>query len=168
MIERAAVFDESEAYRYSLIRKWGPRPGRVAFVMLNPSIADERVDDPTIRRCMAFAEREGYDQLEIVNLFAIRSKDPARLRSHPTPVGPENDAHILAAAKAADLVIAAWGVHGAYGLRARIVQRLLAGIPLKCLGFTSMNYPRHPLYVRGDAPLVALNGRRNEEEASVR
>ena len=36
-----------------------PQRLRVLFCMLNPSTADHRVDDPTVRRCDGFAARLG-------------------------------------------------------------------------------------------------------------
>ena len=45
----------------------------VAFVLLNPSTADEEGDDPTIRRCIGFAQRHGFGGLEAVNLYAYRA-----------------------------------------------------------------------------------------------
>lgn len=60
-MERHAKISDCGKYRYSLSRRWGEiRAGRppIVFVMLNPSTADHTVDDPTIRRCIAFAKRE--------------------------------------------------------------------------------------------------------------
>ena len=47
--------------------------------MLNPSTADATEDDPTIRACMAFAERWECGWLDVVNLYAFRATDPADL-----------------------------------------------------------------------------------------
>jgi len=70
MLNQGAVIDPTGDYRYSLWRVWHPKASRVAFIMLNPSQADATVDDPTIRRCIGFAQRWGYGSLEAVNLFA--------------------------------------------------------------------------------------------------
>ena len=59
--------------------------------MLNPSTADDRRDDPTIRRCMAFACAWGYSALER-NLFAWRATDPRELLVASDPTGgPRGD-----------------------------------------------------------------------------
>jgi len=149
-----AVFSPDRLYRYSLTRQWSlARP--MTLIMLNPALADAQRDDATIRRCLAFARRERCGSLEVVNLFALRSKDPAALRSHPEPVGEDNDVFIAAACPPGRLVVAAWGVHGAMFGRAAEVAAMLAarGVPLLCLGVTADGAPRHPLYVRGDQRL---------------
>jgi hypothetical protein len=151
-----AEFSLDRTYRYALWRTWS-RQGRSAlFVMLNPSTADETQNDPTIRRCIAFARRWGYGSLTVCNLFALRSTDPAALYSHADPVGPDNDEVIAGHANGAGIVIAAWGVHGALRGRGRTVAEELegAGCPVFCLGTTKDGHPRHPLYLRGDVEPV--------------
>ena len=59
-METSAVLSPCRQYRYALWRKWADGP-QVLFVMLNPSTADESVDDPTIRRCISFAKAWGFD-----------------------------------------------------------------------------------------------------------
>ena len=51
-----AVFSIDDDYRYRLSRLWNADKSIVAFVMLNPSTADATTDDPTIRRCLNYAE----------------------------------------------------------------------------------------------------------------
>src|SRR5688500_11357729 len=103
-----AVFDRSGRYRYRLWRRWGDG-GAVAFVMLNPSTADAERDDPTIRRCGGFARAWGFGSMVVVNLFALRSSDPQRLRRARDPVGRENDRHIIDVTGTSDAVVLAWG-----------------------------------------------------------
>lgn len=151
-----AVFDAGRVYRYSLYREWGDASRTVAFIMLNPSTADEVALDPTVLRCMRAAKRWGYGAGEVVNLFAYRSTDPRGLLAVDDPVGPENDRYIMAAAEDAVLVVAAWGVHGTLQGRAAAVVRLLEGVcELTCLGTTRAGHPRHPLYLRRDVQPVA-------------
>ena len=106
---RTAVFSTDDDYRYRLGRLWNADKPIVAFVMLNPSTADATTDDPTIRRCLNYAEDWGYGTLLVGNLFALRSTDPSRLHDHPEPVGPDNDEHLWEICEAAERVIAAWG-----------------------------------------------------------
>ena len=88
-IERAAVISKCGAYRYSLTRKWSDAP-LLSFVMLNPSTADAKEDDPTIRRCIGFARREGAGGLIVANLYALRSSSPEALWAARDPIGPQN------------------------------------------------------------------------------
>ena len=143
---RGALFDASARYRYCLWRRWSAG-GTVAFVMLNPSTADAERDDPTIRRCAGFARAWGFGGMTVVNLFALRATDPARLRRARDPVGRDNDRHIAAAAAGARMVVVAWGVHGDLAGRDRTVLALLVGRRPRCLGVTSGGHPRHPLYL---------------------
>lgn len=151
-----AVLSDDNAYRYRLWRVIGPQKRRACFVMLNPSTADADIDDPTIRRCMAFARREGCGRLDVVNLFAYRATRPEALRTVAEPVGPYNNHHIDATVSEADLLVCAWGASLTVWAWPRVltVLPLLEGTPAWCLGTTGNGSPRHPLYVPRDAPLV--------------
>lgn len=70
-MQRGAEFSPCRRYRYVLWRTWDPAAGSVNFIGLNPSTADEQVDDPTIRCCIGFARDWGYGGLVMTNLFAI-------------------------------------------------------------------------------------------------
>jgi len=120
--------------------------------MLNPSTADESIDDRTITRCIGFTSRWGYSGLIVINLCALRSTNPLGLRSAKDPIGPENDCHIqfaLLAAGANDWpVIAAWGMHGSPSRVSAVASLANAvGVGMQCLGVTRSGQPRHPLYV---------------------
>lgn len=149
-----AVFSPDRVYRYELRRTWG-EGGVVAFIGLNPSTADETLDDPTIRRCIGFAKRWGYGHLVMLNLFAFRATDPREMKAAIHPIGPENDKHIVQVARRADLVVCAWGVHGSYQGRDQDVLNILPVHP-QALGVTKDGYPKHPLYLPATAELVDL------------
>jgi hypothetical protein len=52
-------------------------------------------------------------------------------------------------------VVCAWGTNAPENRVAAVVTLLRqAGARLACLGTTKCGAPRHPLYVRGDQPLV--------------
>lgn len=146
---RGAAISQDGRYRYMLARQWDDRPA-ATFIMLNPSTADDMVDDPTIRRCIGFARTWQCGGLVVVNLYALRSTDPRALWADPDPVGPENDFHLAAAARAFEHrapLVAAWGAHA----KADRIQHVLT-IPavadrLQCLGTTKAGAPRHPLYL---------------------
>ncbi len=163
-ILRTARFSRCGRYRYVLTRRWeGATPrvasgrGRVVFVMLNPSTADATRDDPTIRRCMGLARSWGFAAVDVVNLFAWRATRPVDLRRAARALDPEharaNWRAVFRAAKQAELVVVAWGNHGAWReagheMLARLVR--LCGPRIACLGLTKLGHPRHVLYLRRD------------------
>jgi hypothetical protein len=150
----SALFSQDRVYRYQLDREFeelsDPPESRVTFIMLNPSTADEHANDPTLARCCTFARTWGFQHLRVVNLFALRSTDPAALYAHDEPVGSDNDAMIHRAAMASDLIVCAWGAHGDHQDRGRSVVRLLGGRRLHVLKLCKGGQPMHPLYQRGD------------------
>ena len=156
LLHGEAVFDSDRIYRYRLSREWLLGAGTCAFVMLNPSTADERKLDPTVRRCVRFAQRWEFRRLEVVNLFALRSTDPSALTKVPDPVGPENLGYIESVARKADRVVVAWGKHGSVlGQGQKVAARLRAiGIETWCFGLNSDGTPTHPLYQPNDSELI--------------
>ena len=163
-VQRHASISANGLYRFSLHRDWydyggllGGRPRWVTCEMLNPSTADAAQDDPTIARCVRFARRLGATGLAVVNLYAYRATKPADLWKAPDPVGPSNDHHLamfLAMAARSDFpIIAAWGSN-ARPERVAEVLRLPHADRLQALGVTKDGAPRHPLYLRADAPLA--------------
>ncbi|MDO8775057.1 MAG: DUF1643 domain-containing protein [Burkholderiaceae bacterium] len=151
-MERTATFSPCRRYRYSLWRNWSvlleSGNSYAMFIGLNPSTADETLDDPTIRRCMAFAKSWGYDGLCMTNLFAFRATEPDVMLAELDPVGVGNDAHLLAMAKNAGIVIAAWGTPGTHMGRDVSVRELIPN--LHYLRLTKAGHPGHPLYLPGD------------------
>jgi hypothetical protein len=128
--------------------------------MLNPNRADGVRDDPTIRRCIGFARAWGFGRLWVVNLFGYRARDPRDLRVAADPIGPDNDRHVVRAARRGTIVVAAWGNAGAFGGRDREVIKLLRerARAIHCLGITRRGCPRHPLYLAQTvAPQPALS-----------
>jgi len=148
-ITRSASFSRCKRYRYRLQRQWETTDDakRVVFIGLNPSTADHQVDDPTIRRCMDFSQRWGYNVLTVINLFAFRTPYPEELKKATDPVGPYNFRHMHEVISAADLVIACWGRHGdMLEQNERIAKKYSA--QLYCLATNSDGSPAHPLYQR--------------------
>lgn len=152
-----AIFDMTGQYRYTLWRAWSDDSPHIIFIMLNPNTADAQRNDPTIRRCIGFARAWGFGSLEVVNLFAYRTPDPRALSRIADPIGEDNDHFLAQAAARARYIVAAWGTKGALLNRDQAVLRLLSGQDrLYCLGRTKDGYPRHPLYVSRDVPLLAF------------
>lgn len=76
---RSWSISECTRYRYSLTQRWGHGERLITWVLLNPSMVEEMVDDPTTLRVGDFSRRWGYDRMEIVNLFALRAAGPEEL-----------------------------------------------------------------------------------------
>ncbi len=156
-MKNTARLSRCRTYRYALWRTWDDTRGRVMFVGLNPSTADETHDDPTLRRCMNYARDWGYGGVCMANLFAYRATDPGELRRVRDPVGPRNNRWLRQLADEAALVVAAWGNDGAYLDRSSKVRELLPG--LHCLNLNRSGEPAHPLYQRADRrPLPLESG----------
>lgn len=164
-----AILSEDGLYRYRLWRELPPWMGTyerrtMVFVMLNPSTADATKDDPTIRRCIHFARREGCTRLEVVNLFAYRSPHPSDMRDAMEAGidigGPENLTHAGPVLHYAAIVVAAWGANIDRFPPSDLTRRLASNpIPLHCLGTTKDGHPKHPLArgrsrIADDQPLV--------------
>lgn len=145
----SAVYSPCETYRYALTRIWDPEGRRLMYLMLNPSKATEAANDPTIERCERRARALGYGGFRACNLFALRETDPAKLKKHGAPEGPDNATQIIEALHWADAVLCAWGVHGVHRDQAAQVMTLLqaSDTPRLVLGLTKDGHPRHPLYI---------------------
>jgi hypothetical protein len=183
-MQGAAALSACGRYRWWLERVWEPGAPRLLFVGLNPSGADARRDDPTLRRLLGFARGWGYGALEVVNLFSRRCSSPALLHRCADPVGNETDAWIVCRAAAVlaaarpgpaappgagaagwdPLIWLGWGNGGTLAGRERLVGALLEKVivearvaaPLAVIGWTAAGQPRHPLYAPKSLTLQPL------------
>lgn len=128
-----AVISPCSKYRYALYRNWDDSLPSVMFIGLNPSTADAVDDDPTINKCIKYAQSWGYGSLVMANLFAYRSSNPNHLKTEVDPVGPDNDAWLEKLAAQTNLIIAAWGNHGNYLNRDQVVRAV----------FKNKGYPKY-------------------------
>jgi hypothetical protein len=168
-----AVISDDDLFRYTLTREWASGPS-VGFLMFNPSVADASINDATIRKCMGFARRWGYGRLVVLNLFAIRSRDPKAVgRMGLDAIGPMNDAWINESVKGCQEVICAWGCgehfraskhSGLKNLDFRptdLLRNLRAShpkLPLMCLGYREDGHPRHPLMLSYETQRIPFGG----------
>jgi len=145
-VRRAAIFSDCRRYRYTLERYWDSGSPQILWVLLNPSTADAKKDDPTNRKGMKFSRRWGYGSCIFVNLFAYRTPHPKEMKKQKDPIGPNNDHIILKQAHLADTIVVAWGNDGEHLGRDEEVLSLLADFRLMCIGKNSGGQPKHPLY----------------------
>lgn len=183
-VDQGALISPDGTYRYLLWREWrgthDPKnwrwwgfkdgagedvgePKSCVFIMLNPSTADGTRDDPTIRRCVAFAAAHKFERMEVVNLFAYRATSPKvllALTHSDNPEGVDNQKRIYDATRDAGLVVCAWGAHGGHlGQDETVLGWVHPNSDLRCLGRTSAGFPRHPLYVAGSTSLEPFSQR---------
>lgn len=140
-----AVFSEDRRFRYLLEMRYRPsllngnRSRRAAVIMKNPSAADARAADATIRKVETYVYHrlEDVSHLTILNLFALRATDAIDLNREfertgaMEVIGPGNDAAIRQIVEACDYLLVAWGNRsgidqGLYSERIGQVKRLIA------------------------------------------
>ena len=160
-----AHFSACKSYRYSLVRSWSEGSGKAVFIGLNPSTADQAEDDPTIRRCVGFAQvwgcvgfaqAWGCSSMEIVNLFAYRATRPEEMKRSAKPIGRNNDRWIATAISEATLSIACWGNHGELLRRSESIRDRYP--KLLCLGINASGAPKHPLTIKATQTPFAYSG----------
>jgi len=152
LVNKNATFSDCRKYRYALSRTWNDKKKTILFIGLNPSTANEKIDDPTIRRCINYAQNWGYGSLLMVNLFAYRATLPSELKNVKNPIGNDNDLQIIELSKKADIAVAAWGNEGTLLNRDKEVKKILPN--LMCLKINKSGQPSHPLYQKKDLKLI--------------
>lgn len=134
---------------------------------INPSVANDKTTDPTIRKVMGFAEGNGFDSFIMLNLYPQRTPFPADL--HPQMDTDIANLNLKSIAEVLEkynnpTILAAWSE--------KIVVRdflknCLIGIFetskkhnvkwIKLGEFTKMGHPRHPLYASYALELTNFN-----------
>lgn len=143
-------------YRYDLTRIWGDGP-RLIGLGLNPSRADAKLPDPTIRKLCTYAVHWGFAGLIMLNLFAFRTPFPHEMMAAADPVGPRNDEIITRTIDDEIVrrrvpfapVLCVWGNHGPPE-RVQAVLGLLTRCRLLCVGTNANGSPQHPARLRNN------------------
>ena len=119
----SAVFSTDKKYRYTLRMSYNAdlldqnRDKTMTVILKNPSSADERRSDSTIRKVETFVWQRFPDVriLNIYNIFAFRATDAIELdhlmKDHglSAGVGKENDKSLVELLEGTDYLICAWG-----------------------------------------------------------
>jgi hypothetical protein len=140
-----AEFSDDRRFRYLLEMKYlnslydTGRSKRAVVIMKNPSAADSKAADTTIRKVETYIyyNLKDVQYLSILNIFALRATDASDLNlvfessGEKAVVGPANDAAIRNISAGADYVVVAWGNRSGinealYENRIGKVKRLLA------------------------------------------
>lgn len=118
-----ADFSDDRKYRYTLMMNYirdlldGERDKTVTVILKNPSSADEKRSDSTIRKVESYVWKKFPDagRLNIYNIFAYRATDAIELHrlmldeGFESGVGEENDLYLKDLLKQSDYIICAWG-----------------------------------------------------------
>ncbi|MFC2132548.1 DUF1643 domain-containing protein [Bacteroidota bacterium] len=118
-----ARFSDTKSHRYTLEITFfedlysKKREKSIVVILKNPSSADEKMADSTIRKVETYVYLKFPDvkYLRILNIFAIRGTDPEDVNSLLNEkgfdyiVGPENNDHFEEIIGKSDYVICAWG-----------------------------------------------------------
>jgi hypothetical protein len=158
-VKSSALFGgPNKCYRYQLKRTWDETKPHAIFIMMNPSTADLKVNDPSVAKCEQFARTwRAYGGILVANTFAYRHTYQKRLIEDVSYlIGPDNDRHIIEMTKDAGIVVFAYGKPRRKALRARGKELALllvekAHINPHALGFCKDGTPKHPLYLKKDS-----------------
>lgn len=170
-MKKDAIFSECGTYRYYLNREWDHRKRGVLFFMLNGSTAGVDEDDPTIRKCIGFAERMDRGSIHVVNMFGFVATDPKEMLGHSTEelLGPMNRHYqTTLLRRALDVnwdVICAWGAKPNSILRSQpgMIRKVIRATNISfrgpglikpmCFGKGKNGQPLHPLMLAYSTPL---------------
>ena len=147
----SANFSECGKYRYRLDRKIGVALKTVAYIGINPSIANDVDNDRTVNRMLEFAKENGAGKVIVANVFSLVSTDINGLRTDIPLRGNEHDFHFQQIISEADILVPCWGSRaklraGNRHLLDNCMNLLLSsGKPVLCFGKTkSGKDPLHP------------------------
>ena len=147
------IHENDDMFRGQPKKKYGTKSDYLQVIGLNPSTADETINDPTVARCIDFAKRWGFGGLCMTNLFAFRATDPNVMKEHSSPIGDRNDRWLDETSQNAGLILFAWGNHGTHLDRAATVSAVLCAkyrLKTVALEMTKAMQPKHPLYIKAD------------------
>lgn len=155
MISNALV-SADQRYRYWLTREWDAAKWKVCFIGLNPSTADHAHNDPTIIKCIGFAQRWGFGGLLMLNLCAWRATEPrdmwaAHRECKDIIGGEENSLASLSAyieRTTAGRIVAAWGkLPPKSSAQSRAIAVRDFWPKLECIKRNQDGSPAHPLFL---------------------
>ena len=147
-ILRKAKFSIDKKHRYELSRHWDLSKSDILFIMLNPSIANEHIDDPSIKRLISFTREFKHGGFFVGNLFTYITPYSKTL---DTSIGLTklNLKTIKNLVNKVDEVIYAWG----NSIKEPQELKNLVKNP-KCFGKNLNGTPKHPLYLSSNSKLI--------------
>lgn len=164
----SAIISPCGNYRYRLEREVQPEGPVFAYFGVNPSTADDRIDDATVRKWKGFTLRNGGRKFIVGNVFAYRATDVREIGRLPVELacGPDQFQHLLSIIADADILVPCWGAADKVPPEHRrlmcalleMLRRVGAGLgkPVLHFGMTKSGQPMHPLTLGYDTPLAPL------------
>lgn len=149
-ILRNARFSNDKKHRYRLSRHWDLNKPEILYIMLNPSIGNESIDDPTIKRLLSFTRKFDYGGFFVGNLYTYITPNPKTL---DTSIGLTNkNLNILSnLVSKVDKVVYAWGNSIE---EPNEFKKFISG-PM-CFGKNLDGTPSHPLYLPSSSELESF------------
>tara|TARA_B100000959_G_C14880025_1_gene582112 strand:+ start:597 stop:1049 length:453 start_codon:yes stop_codon:yes gene_type:complete len=142
---KSAILSDDRKHRYLLSRIWDLNNENILFIMLNPSSADEDLDDPTTKKIIRFSKKWGFGGMHICNLYTYRTSNPKKLFSIPKNKRGNNKNEIKKYAEKCSKVVYAWG-------NKEKVPSWLNEMVLNptYIELSKEGIPKHPLYLKSN------------------
>ncbi len=147
-ILRKAKFSKDKKHRYKLSRHWDLNKPQILYIMLNPSIADENIDDPTIRRLLSFTREFNYGGFFVANLFTYITPY-SKILDMSIGLTKQNLNTLKDLAMKVDVVVYAWG----NSIKEPDELKKIISKP-KCFGKNFNGSPKHPLYLPSNSKFI--------------
>ena len=145
---RGAEFSIDKKERYSLNREWDKSKNKILYIMLNPSLANEKNDDPTIRRLINFTKKFNYGGFLVGNIFTKITPNPKEI-DKSKGMSDKNFEKLLNLINKVDQIVYAWGNSVE---EPQLLKELI--LSPKCFGKNLNGTPKHPLYLPKNSKLI--------------
>ena len=145
---REAEFSIDKKERYSLKREWDKSKNKILYIMLNPSLADDKNDDPTIRRLINFTKKFNYGGFLVGNIFSTITPNPKEI-DKSKGMSDKNFEKLLNLINKVDQIVYAWGNSVE---EPQLLKELI--LSPKCFGKNLNGTPKHPLYLPKNSKLI--------------
>ena len=145
---REAEFSIDKKERYSLKREWDKSKNKILYIMLNPSFADDKDDDPTIRRLINFTKKFNSGGFLVGNIFTTITPNPKEL-DKSKGMSDKNFEELIKLINKVDQIVYAWGSSIE---EPQLLKKLV--LSPKCFGKNLNGTPKHPLYLPSQTKLI--------------
>ncbi|MDC1034524.1 DUF1643 domain-containing protein [Flavobacteriaceae bacterium] len=147
-IVRKVKLSLDKKHRLMLSRHWNLKNPSLLYIMFNPSIADDKIDDPTIRRLISFSKTFNYGGFYVANLYTYITPNP-KIIDTSVGVKKNNLKIIMNLTNKVEDIVYAWGNSI---VEPRELRNLITS-PL-CFGKNTNGSPKHPLYLSSKSKLI--------------